>query len=415
MNNKIKDHDEASMLNESLVANILQSLKVQREDFVVTLNHDIRSPVNSTIRAIEMLVNENCGPLQKNQASLLFTVLESNQSIKNLLSKMIDIYKYENGAVRLSLQRNDLTKVASQIVRIMQPIARERKVNLNFKNNGPSESVICDVEEIRRVIQNITENALNYTDPGGQVEISVQQTGQTTTLIVNDNGRGISDKDQQYLLKRFWTPLLSGNKFASTGLGLYLCRKIIEHHCGDIDFESQVGIGSTFYVELPNDGPKPKSKERMVTGKLSEIISQPISVMVVDDNRFLRKCLRRTLLNSGFIYAGEADCAGEASSAYERLKPDVVIMDISLPDGNGIDIVENICQKDLSAKIVMYSSHDDAISVSSSLAAGASGYCTKGTEPGRLEMAIRSVYSGAIWLDAPAARKLKEYTRIFAE
>jgi signal transduction histidine kinase len=113
--------------------------------------------------------------------------------------------------------------------------------------------VACDLDEIRRVVQNLLDNALKYTQAGGHVLVQLQQSPEATTVLIRDNGKGISDEDQPKLFQRFWAPAASGRNYASTGLGLYLCRKIVELHGGRIWCESQLGAGSSFGFSLKHE------------------------------------------------------------------------------------------------------------------------------------------------------------------
>ncbi len=104
---------------------------------------------------------------------------------------------------------------------------------------------------MRRVIQNLIDNALKFTPPGGSITVHSEQLQESFLVTVRDTGKGIPEDTMPKLFQRFWAPPASGRYYASTGLGLYLCRKIVEQHGGKIWCESELGLGSAFCFTLP--------------------------------------------------------------------------------------------------------------------------------------------------------------------
>ena len=137
-----------------------------------------------------------------------------------------------------------------------------------------------------------------------------------------------------------------------------------------------------------------------------------IKLLLVEDDGLIRTGLLQTLKNFDIIIVGEAVTAKEAMDKSARLKPDIILMDITLPDCSGIIAAARIRKSSHAARVIMFSSDDDEELVRSSLAAGASGYCVKGMHLELLALAIRSVHAGAVWLDsAIATRVLADYSR----
>jgi signal transduction histidine kinase len=145
----------------------------------------------------------------------------------------------------------DLSSLVAQFVTEVMPLAQERKIELITVLPDKTTEIPCDREEIRRVVQNLIDNSLKFTPSGGKIKVELSQNADTTILTVSDTGRGIPPENMAKLFQRFWQAGSSGRYYASTGLGLYLSRKIVEGHGGQIWCESQVGKGSQFTVELP--------------------------------------------------------------------------------------------------------------------------------------------------------------------
>jgi PAS domain S-box-containing protein len=231
----------------------LKRLMEQREDFVATLTHDLKTPVLAANRAMKIMLEGDFGQVSDEQASVLQTILDSNNAMYSLVTTLLDVYRYDSGAKQLSVSLHDLSAAIDNLVKELRPFAQSREITIENLLPPVLAPVVCDLEEIRRVVQNLLDNALKYTQAGGHVMVQLEQSPGTTTVLVRDNGKGISNADKDKLFQRFWAPAASGRNYASTGLGLYLCRKIVELHGGRIWCESQVGTGSTFCFTLQNE------------------------------------------------------------------------------------------------------------------------------------------------------------------
>lgn len=240
-----------SQIKKSALDASLQ-LSKQREDFVATLTHDLKTPVFAANRAIKLLIEGEFGALTADQVEVLQTISESNDAMHKLITTLLDVYRYEAGAKQLVMKEHDLVAQIVKIVQELTPIAISQKVALTAKLPPHAEPVVCDSDQIHRVIQNLIDNALKFTKSGGIVEVSMYQNSENTEISVTDTGKGIASEDLPKLFQRFWAPATSGRQYASTGLGLYLCRKIVESHGGDIRCESQLGKGSRFSFFIDN-------------------------------------------------------------------------------------------------------------------------------------------------------------------
>jgi PAS domain S-box-containing protein len=227
----------------------LQAIMQQREDFVATLTHDLKTPVFAANRAIKLMLDGDYGSITDDQKEVLNMIHESNDSMYRLLLTLLDVYRYDSGAKQLVITQHDLAQSVRKLLRELQTIAQARGITLH--DEMPEEAIIdCDPEEVRRVVQNLIDNALKFTQPGGSVSVRVERANEATRVMISDTGKGIANEDMPKLFERFWAPAASGRQYASTGLGLYLCRKIVEGHGGKIWCESTPGAGSKFYFTI---------------------------------------------------------------------------------------------------------------------------------------------------------------------
>ncbi|MDR3615847.1 MAG: protoglobin domain-containing protein [Candidatus Obscuribacterales bacterium] len=227
-------------------------LQQQREDFVATLTHDLKTPVLATNRTIRFLLEGDFGEITESQREILDIMLQSNTSLYSLVQTLLDVYQFDSGVKKLQLHRCNLSSLVAQMVAEIMPLAQSKQIELKCVLPENSSEVRCDDDEIRRVIQNLIDNSLKFTPDGGTITVSMSQDDNRSIVSVTDTGQGILPEHKAKLFQRFWQGESTGRYYASTGLGLYLCRRIIESHSGRIWCESTFGEGSTFFFELPN-------------------------------------------------------------------------------------------------------------------------------------------------------------------
>ncbi|PZM84099.1 MAG: hypothetical protein DKT66_05515 [Candidatus Melainabacteria bacterium] len=234
-------------------------LQQQREDFVATLTHDLKTPVSATNRAVKLILAGDFGEVSAELREILETVLQSNTTLYSLVQTLLDVYRFDSGVKVMDIKECNLAGIITQLVTEIMPLAQERRIQLKAVLPFDLGCISCDQEEVRRVVQNLIDNSLKFTPAGGTVTVTMSQNDEVTTVSVKDTGKGIPPENMSKLFQRFWQAGSSGRYYASTGLGLYLARKIVEGHGGKISCESKVGEGSTFSFELPNSSQTLKS------------------------------------------------------------------------------------------------------------------------------------------------------------
>lgn len=226
-------------------------LQQQREDFVATLTHDLKTPVSATNRAVRFLLDGDFGPVSESQKEILETILQSNTALYSLVQTLLDVYKFDSGVKEFHMRPCNLATTITQMVTEVMPIAHSVGVEIRAELPVDVKEINCDEEELRRVVQNLLDNSLKFTPSGGSILVALRQEQGTTTISVEDTGRGVPEENMPKLFQRFWQAGSTGRYYASTGLGLYLCRRIVEGHGGRIWCTSRPGEGSTFSFELP--------------------------------------------------------------------------------------------------------------------------------------------------------------------
>lgn len=226
-------------------------LQQQREDFVATLTHDLKTPILAANRALTLLMEGDFGDVSADQKEVLSTIHQSNDALYNLVLTLLDVYRYDSGAKSIEPAPNDLNDLVQRIGSEFKNASQQKKISLEISCPDEMKFVLIDAEEIRRVLQNFIDNSLKYSAAGASVVIRLSYSDKEALVTVEDTGRGISQEDKSKLFQRFWKSSSGGRYYASTGLGLYLCSRIIDQHQGRIWCDSVLGKGSTFGFAIP--------------------------------------------------------------------------------------------------------------------------------------------------------------------
>lgn len=217
-----------------------------RDDFIATLTHDLRTPLLAAIQTIKFFLDGSVGEITGQQEHLLSTMKKSNEDLLGLVNTLLEVYKYD--ASKLELCRTDfnLHSLITQTYNELLPLAEKKDIKFTVEYGlDETTKINADRGEIRRVICNLCGNAINYTNDGGEVQVSVKRQEGDIIFTVQDNGNGIPKEDIPHLFKRF-SQGTSKKRSTGTGLGLYLSRQIIEAHGGKIWLESKLNKGSEF-------------------------------------------------------------------------------------------------------------------------------------------------------------------------
>lgn len=223
----------------------------EREEFIATLTHDLKNPLIGANRALELLADQKIGPVSKNQAELLIQLRDTNKRLLSLIQNLLAVYRLEKDANAVYLADHDLSKLASTCVKEISLIAASRNIDIDLKL--PPKMLISKVDAaaIQRVFQNLMDNALKFTHHGGRISLELKQQCEQAVFTITDNGVGIATNEQKHLFQRF-SQGTDGKKFRhGSGLGLYLCKQIVEAHKGTIVCASREGSGTTFQVSIP--------------------------------------------------------------------------------------------------------------------------------------------------------------------
>ncbi|HEY9685219.1 MAG TPA: hybrid sensor histidine kinase/response regulator [Oculatellaceae cyanobacterium] len=223
----------------------------QREEFMATLTHDLKVPLIGANRILELMAAETWGKVNPEQIQLLLQMRDNNKQLLSMVQNLIEVYRFEREANSVNLERTNLVKTIRSCIADIEPIVKNRNIELKTDFRDVDADVVADGVAIRRVVQNLLDNAVKFTPRGGSITVSTQPAEDFVSMEVADTGPGVPESERDRLFKRF-SQGTTGRKYTpGTGLGLYLCKQIVEAHKGEITFASREEKGSTFRVKLP--------------------------------------------------------------------------------------------------------------------------------------------------------------------
>ncbi len=223
----------------------------QKEDFLATLVHDLKTPLIGADKTLELLMDGTIGDIDKSQSEVLTMLRRSNQGILRMVQNLIEVNRYDFSKPDLALESAFAFDIAADCVEELSVLANQRNIELTVELPRNHGSVTADVFAIRRVILNLLDNAIKFTPQGGSIQIWGEETPNVVSIFVKDSGIGVSEEELPFMFERFWRSQKGKGQAVGTGLGLYLCKQIMDAHEGEINAVSKEGGGTTMSISLP--------------------------------------------------------------------------------------------------------------------------------------------------------------------
>jgi len=253
--------DELSRLNNELVEmqrelskkNMeLGELNNLKNQFLGMAAHDLRNPLGIMINYSEFL-EEDKENFTEEQTDFIKKIKSLSTFMLGMVTELLDVTAIEAGSINLNLEQTDLVSLVESNVQLNKALAEKKSISLNFQSKVQSFLLSLDKGKIDQVVSNLITNAIKYSNPETEVAVFIEKNETEAIISVKDQGQGIEKDELQLLFKPFQrTSVKSTGGEKSTGLGLFIVRRIIEAHNGSIRVESEVGKGSTFFVALPD-------------------------------------------------------------------------------------------------------------------------------------------------------------------
>ena len=350
-----------------------------KTDFLSTMSHDIRTPMNAII-GLTTLAEKDLGDVESTKESLRKISLASNHLL-TLINDILDISKVESGKLKFSPQSFSIAETVENLVNISQPMIKEKKIIFSFHiDKMEKEYLYTDQLRLNQIYINILSNAIKYTEPGGRVSVDMSEEESSIpgcvrlTYVVADSGIGMSPEFMQTMYQPFSRQTDSRvNSIEGTGLGLAITKQMVDLMGGRIDCQSEQGKGTTFTVTL--DIPQADKQ-------LDDIQLDQVNALVVDDDEIVLQ----TMVSEFQSLGSAAEIAHSGKEALEMLTRKhesgkdytLVILDWKMPDMDGIETIRRI-RTEISGDIpiLLTSAYDWSDIEDLAKDAGADGFISK--------------------------------------
>ncbi|MDZ4835044.1 MAG: ATP-binding protein [Candidatus Melainabacteria bacterium] len=225
-------------------------LEHAKQEFVAMLSHDLRSPLSSIGTTFELVENGAYGPINERMSAMVARALQSVRRLISLIGELLDLEKIEAGEMELNLAITPVATIMDQAINAVSASAENNKLVL--KSMQTDLTMNADEDRIVRVLINLLSNAIKYSPPGGLISVDVREGDEGVVVSVTDQGQGISEDHLEKIFERYkQVSRYDHSVKRGSGLGLSICKAIVEAHGGVIGVKSEIGKGSTFWFRVP--------------------------------------------------------------------------------------------------------------------------------------------------------------------
>ena len=320
-----------------------------KTEFLQRMSHDIRTPINGICGMID--VADHYAEDMKKQTECRAKIKEASHLLLELINEVLDMSKLESDEVILEEIPFNLNSIFEEILGVIEQMATEQNIRILWEEKEVTHwNLIGSPVHVKRILMNILSNAVKYNKENGYVyiscrEIPSKQTAMTTLeFVCRDTGIGMTEAFQKRIFEPFAQEHVgSRTKFAGTGLGMPITKKLVEKMGGTISFESKEGIGTTFVIRIPFRIDTDR-KDRTETEEKTETSIQGLHVLLTEDNELNMEIAEFVLQNEGTVVT-KAWNGQEAVDIFRKSSPgefDVILMDIMMPVMNGYEAAKMI-------------------------------------------------------------------------
>nr|WP_330406726.1 response regulator [Dorea sp. Marseille-P4042] len=343
------EKDEKYKAELLIAAKKAEAANEAKTEFLQRMSHDIRTPINGICGMIDMA--EHYADDMEKQTEYRAKIKEASNLLLELVNDVLDMSKLESGEVVLEESPFNLSKIFEEVLVVIEQIAAEQNIRIVWeKKEIKHRALIGSPRYVKRVMMNILSNAVKYNRANGQIYISCREIPSEQPempiieFVCRDTGIGMTDEFQKHIFEPFAQEHTgSRTKFAGTGLGMPITKKLVEKMGGTITFESEKSVGTTFVIRVPFKL-DPDADKREEQKDVSEKSIKGLHILLVEDNELNMEIAEFVLQNEG-ADVSKAWNGQEAVEVFKKSEPgefDVILMDIMMPVMNGYEAAKMI-------------------------------------------------------------------------
>lgn len=394
--------DRVARRTEELLAakDEAERANLSKSEFLSSMSHELRTPLNAILGFSQLMKADDSAPLTHDQAESIDEILRAGNHLLQLINEVLDLARIESGRLELVSEPVDLSTLLQECLSLMRPQAETRQIALSGRI--PEQCLVRgDRLRLRQLILNLLSNAIKYNSDGGQVALTCEQRGPLAVIRVRDTGVGIPDSFRAQLFKPFERCVPGTQQVEGTGIGLALCKRLIEAMGGSIAVESVEGRGSVFEVTVPIDEQLPQELPAPfcalpVPPTPADAAARRHTLLYVEDNPANLRLVQKIVARNPALKLLDAPTAELGIELARNHPPDVILLDIGLPDMSGIDAFERMREMPElhHVPIVAVSANAMPADIAAARAAGFDEYLTKPIDVAHFEALISDILHG---------------------
>ena len=312
-----------------------------KSQFLANMSHELRTPLNSIIGFSRVILKGIDGPLTDLQRTDLQAVYDGGQHLLGLINDILDISKIEAGKMELTFEDVDLRDIVKGVMSTAIALVKDKPVELQQELPPDLPTIRGDARRIRQVLLNLVSNASKFTEEG-YIRIEIDPHPTEIIISVADSGVGIPPDKMDMIFEPFTQADASTTRrVGGTGLGLSISKRFAEIHGGRIWVESELDVGSTFYVAFPLQTPDQQLDAAEIASSDSGTQDTKKTILCVDDNEGVITLYRRYLSKKGYQVVGLTSSAQVIDKAVE-LEPFAITLDVMMPGKDGWQIIQDL-------------------------------------------------------------------------
>lgn len=330
-----------------------------KNEFISTVSHELRTPLTSIRGSLGLMKAGVVGELPPKAKEMTDIAYNNAERLILLINDILDIDKIESGEMRFDIKEYDLNTLVNQAMESNAPYAQ--RFNIHFHVEPLATGVLVSVDSNRfiQVLSNLLSNAAKFSAPGSEVRIEITQKNQTLRVAISDTGAGIPEEFHSRIFSKFAQADSSSSRHqGGSGLGLNISKTMIEQMNGKIGFISKVGQGTTFWIELPqsahHDSPA-VFQDAIDYLDQHQITDLPRILHAEDDYDFCR-IISHLLQGKAIVHV--AATVADASSLLKSNAYQLLILDLSLPDGSGLHLLKKLQEEGRATKVMLLSASE---------------------------------------------------------
>jgi PAS domain S-box-containing protein len=336
--------------SEKLARNEAERANRLKDEFLATISHELRNPLNAILGWAHMLRLGKLTPPNIERA--VETIYRNAKSQAQLVADLLDVSRIISGKLRLDVRTVDLIAIVNAAIDSIRPAADAKSIRVQTMLDPAAGPISGDADRLQQIVWNLLTNAVKFTPKGGRIQVKVQRIDSHVEILVSDSGVGISKEFLPYVFDRFRQADASTTRIhGGLGLGLSIVHQLVDLHGGSVSVQSEgEGKGATFTIQLPFVSVISSQKEAETVNpaaveEMSTFAGLPslqgLKVLVVDDEADTRELIREVLKECGSEVILSRSAA-EALEALEQHRPDILISDLGMPDEDGYSLITKI-------------------------------------------------------------------------